>query len=90
MFSFLDPIRGITFASVLLKMFLAVLCGGVIGIEREHKRRPAGFRTHILVALGAAITVLTGEYLVTVGFTTDPGRLGAQVVAGIGFSARVL
>ena len=85
MFSFLDPVRGITFASVVLKMFLAVLCGGVIGIEREHKRRPAGFRTHILVALGAAVTVMTGEYLVSAGFTTDPGRLGAQVVAGIGF-----
>lgn len=85
MFSFLDPIRGISFASIICKMFLAVLCGGVIGIEREHKRRPAGFRTHILVALGAAVTVLTGEFLVTAGFTTDPGRLGAQVVAGIGF-----
>ncbi len=85
MFSFIDPIRGISFASIICKMFFAVLCGGVIGIEREHKRRPAGFRTHILVALGAAVTVLTGEYLVTVGFTTDPGRLGAQVVAGIGF-----
>lgn len=85
MFSFIDPVRGITFVSIICKMFFAVLCGGVIGIEREHKRRPAGFRTHILVALGAAVTVLTGEYLVTVGFTTDPGRLGAQVVAGIGF-----
>lgn len=85
MFSFIDPIRGISFASIICKMFFAVLCGGVIGIEREHKRRPAGFRTHILVALGAAVTVLTGEFLVTVGFTTDPGRLGAQVVAGIGF-----
>lgn len=85
MFSFLDPIRGITFASMIFKMFFAVLCGGVIGIEREHKRRPAGFRTHILVSLGAALTVLTSEYLVTLGYSTDPGRLGAQVVAGIGF-----
>lgn len=85
MLSFLDPVRGISFASVICKLLFAVLCGGVIGIEREHKRRPAGFRTHILVALGAAVTVLTGEYLVTAGFTTDPGRLGAQVVAGIGF-----
>ena len=85
MFSFLDPIRGVTFASIVCKMFLAVLCGGVIGIEREHKRRPAGFRTHILVSLGAAITIMTSEYLVTIGFSTDPGRLGAQVVAGIGF-----
>ena len=85
MFSFLDPIRGITFASVVCKLFLAILCGGVIGIEREHKRRPAGFRTHILVAIGAAMAVMTSQFLVSAGFATDPGRLGAQVVAGIGF-----
>ena len=85
MLSFFDPIRGTTFASIAFKIFLAILCGGVIGIEREHKRRPAGFRTHILVAIGAAMTVLTSQFLVTAGFSTDPGRLGAQVVAGIGF-----
>ena len=85
MLSFFDSLRGITFAAVCCKMFLSVLIGGIIGIEREHKRRPAGFRTHILVALGAAFTVITSQYLVTVGFTTDPARLGAQVVAGIGF-----
>ncbi len=85
MLDILDPIRGISFVSIICKLFLAVLCGGIVGLEREHKRRPAGFRTHILVSLGAAITLITGQYLVTVGFTTDPGRLGAQVVAGIGF-----
>ena len=64
---------------------LAVLCGGIIGIERETRRRPAGYRTHTLVCLGATITMLTSQYLMTAGWTTDPARLGAQVVAGIGF-----
>ena len=71
--------------SVIARIVLAVLCGGLIGIERETKRRPAGYRTHTLVCLGAAITMLTSQYLMTAGWTTDPARLGAQVVAGIGF-----
>jgi len=67
-------------------MVMAVVCGGIIGIEREFKRRPAGFRTHILICLGAAMTTLTSQYLFLVQeYYTDMGRLGAQVVAGIGF-----
>ena len=86
MFSFLDSFRDVTTLSVLLRLFLAVLCGGIIGIEREHKRRPAGFRTHILICLGASMTTLTSQYLFyNLNLYTDIGRLGAQVVAGIGF-----
>ena len=86
MLSFLDSMRDITTLSVLLRLFLAVLCGGIIGIEREHKRRPAGFRTHILICLGASMTTLTSQYLFyNLNLYTDIGRLGAQVVAGIGF-----
>ncbi len=86
MISFLDSMRDITTLSVLLRLFLAVLCGGIIGIEREHKRRPAGFRTHILICLGASMTTLTSQYLFyNLNLYTDIGRLGAQVVAGIGF-----
>ena len=74
------------FLSVFLRLFAAVLCGGLIGIERERKRRPAGFRTHILICLGAAMTTLTSQYLVLeMGLYTDMARLGAQVIAGIGF-----
>ena len=65
-----DPIRTLSFWAILVRLTLAVICGGVIGAERETKRRPAGFRTHILICLGAAITV---------------ARLGAQVISGIGF-----
>lgn len=86
MLTLFDGLRDVTIASVALRMILAVLCGGVIGIEREYKRRPAGFRTHILICLGAAMTTLTSQYLYLVlGQYTDMARLGAQVVAGIGF-----
>ncbi len=85
MSEFLASLREFNTASVVLRMVLAVICGGLIGVERESKRRPAGFRTHTLVCLGAAMTTLTSQYLLTAGWTTDPARLGAQVVAGIGF-----
>ena len=86
MLSLVDGLRDVTMASVTLRMTLAVICGGIIGIEREFKRRPAGFRTHILICLGAAMTTLTSQYLYLVlGQYTDLARMGAQVVAGIGF-----
>ena len=86
MLDFLDYLRDVTTVSVLFRLFLAVMCGGLIGIEREHKRRPAGFRTHILICLGASMTTLTSQYLFyNLNLYTDIGRLGAQVVAGIGF-----
>ena len=59
MLSMFDGLRDVTIASVTVRMVLAVVCGGIIGIEREYKRRPAGFRTHILICLGAAMTTLT-------------------------------
>ena len=71
--------------SVTVRLVLAVICGGIIGIEREQKRRPAGFRTHILICLGAAMTTLTSQFLVLeLKLYTDMARLGAQVIAGIG------
>ena len=86
MLQIFDIIRGTDTLSTLCKLLTAVICGGIIGIEREFKRRPAGFRTHILISLGAAMTTLTSQFIVTDLFmSSDPGRLGAQVVAGIGF-----
>ena len=86
---FFDMIRfvnGFHIGGAAIRMLLAVICGGIIGIEREHKRRPAGFRTHILICLGASITMLTSQYIyVGLGQFTDLARLGAQVIAGIGF-----
>ncbi len=72
----------------IFKMALAVLFSGVIGYEREHSHRPAGFRTHILVAVGSALVMMTSGYVFNeyAGLGTfDPTRLGAQVISGIGF-----
>ncbi len=86
MLHFLDPLREITTVAVLVRLLSAMLCGGAIGIEREHKRRTAGFRTHILICLGAAMTTMVSQFLFReMHMYTDIGRLGAQVIAGIGF-----
>ena len=71
--------------SSLFRLTLATICGGLIGIERIRKRRPAGFRTHILVCIGSALTMIISQYLWSIGQTTDLSRLGAQVINGIGF-----
>ena len=71
----LDPLRGMGFWPVAARVMLAVFCGGLIGLEREYKRRPAGFRTHILICLGAAMTTLTSQYLYLVlHYYTDMAR----------------
>ncbi len=75
------------------KLLLAAIFGGMIGFEREIHGRPAGFRTHLLVSLGACLFVITSIHFYTVygnasGIGSpgvDPGRVAAQVVAGIGF-----
>ena len=72
--------------SVALRVLLSVFLGGFIGLERGHHGRAAGLRTHILVCLGAAMTTMMGVYSVMIlGFDSDPLRVGAQVVSGIGF-----
>ena len=93
----LDYLRQMNLLSVLLRLTLAMLFGGLIGLERGRKRRPAGFRTYMLVCLGAALTMLLGQYeygMVTgawaetaaqIGTRTDVSRFGAQVINGIGF-----
>ena len=86
MLTCLNFVREMSFLAVTIRMLAAVLCGGLIGLEREYKRRPAGFRTHILISLGAAIAILTNLYLYQVmHYYTDISRLGAQVIVGIGF-----
>jgi len=82
----LNFLRELTILSVMVRLVLAAVFGGLIGLEREYKRRPAGFRTHILICLGACMTTMTSQFLGTaMGSTVDLSRLGAQVVAGIGF-----
>ncbi len=77
--------REVTYLAVALRIVLAVLCGGALGLERGMKHRPAGMRTYMLVCVGACLIMLTNQYLFQVTQTGDPMRLGAQVVSGIGF-----
>jgi len=68
------------------RILLAVFLSGIVGLEREAKGRAAGLRTHILVSVGSTLIMLLGLYLyLDLGGRTDPTRLAAQVVSGIGF-----
>ena len=80
----------------LFRLSVAAFCGGCIGLERGKKRRPAGFRTHMLVCIGASLAMLIGQYLammidlhwrelVGINMSVDVSRFGAQVINGIGF-----
>jgi putative Mg2+ transporter-C (MgtC) family protein len=80
------------FAEVLLRVVLAAVLGGAIGVEREIREREAGLRTHLLVAVGAALFTLVSAYgwhdfhfSAANGVTYDPTRIAAQIVTGIGF-----
>lgn len=76
----------LTVQIILIRILIAVLLGGLIGIERGIRNRPAGFRTHILVCVGACLVMITNEYIfVSAGGSADPTRMGAQVISGIGF-----
>ena len=92
-----ECLKEFNFMSTVVRLFLAMLVGGLVGFEREKKRRPAGFRTYMLVAIGAALTVILSQYLnfmlngdwaktaELVGIKTDVSRFGAQVINGVGF-----
>lgn len=79
--------------TLLARLLLASLLGGILGLEREIHGRPAGFRTHLLVCLGSCLFCISsvefyrifGNFSGTAPVGVDPGRIAAQVVAGIGF-----
>ena len=97
MYMDMSYLKELNMLSMMLRIACAVLAGGFIGSEREKRRRPAGFRTYILVSLGAALTIILGQYLelmlntswaaaaLELGLKTDAGRFGAQVINGVGF-----
>ena len=74
---------------VLLRLLCAMLVGAIIGTEREYTHRPAGMRTHMLVALGSCVVMTTSQMIFhqyrAFGATPDPARLSAQVITGVGF-----
>lgn len=80
-----DCFYEINLLSVSLRLILALLFGGIIGLERGSNRHPAGFRTHILVCVGAALAMMTNQFILQQFDTGDPARLGAQVITGVGF-----
>lgn len=89
---------GMNYYSILLRLGVAILIGGLLGYEREYKNRPAGLRTHILVCVGAAVISMIQMKIIddtaktillhpemAAALKADMGRLGAQVISGIGF-----
>lgn len=72
--------------TALIRLLMALLASGILGMERTRKLRPAGMRTYMLVCIGACSTMLGGIYLYeTYGPGFDPARMAAQVISGIGF-----
>ncbi|MBQ8719797.1 MAG: MgtC/SapB family protein [Clostridia bacterium] len=82
----LDYLRDYNFVSITVRLVLAMIVGGIIGLERGKQGRAAGMRTHILVCIGSALVSLIGFFSTSVlGSGGDPLRIAAQVVSGIGF-----
>lgn len=81
----LDFLVEVNFFSIILRLILAVICGGILGIERAKKHHAAGFRTYILVCLGSTVAMITNEFIMLSTGSGDGARLGAQVISGIGF-----
>lgn len=78
-------LREVTYLAVALRVVAAVIVGGILGLERGMKNRPAGLRTYMLVCVGSCVVMLTNQYIYQVFGSGDPVRMGAQVVSGIGF-----
>ena len=78
-------LREVTYLAVAIRIVAAVIIGGLLGLERGMKNRPAGLRTYMLVCGGSCLIMLTNQYIYQVLQTGDPVRMGAQVVSGIGF-----
>ncbi|HWT26641.1 MAG TPA: MgtC/SapB family protein [Mobilitalea sp.] len=81
-FKNLQEINDVT---IILRLVLSVLLGGVIGFERGRSGRPAGLRTHILVCLGSTLAIMTNQYVWQKYGVSDPTRMASQVISGIGF-----
>ncbi len=83
---FLAYLQDFNPVTVVIRVLLAALAGALVGLEREFHGRAAGLRTHMMVALGAALTTMIGLFAVKeLGMSSDPLRVGAQVISGVGF-----
>lgn len=81
----------LTVLELTVRLIAAMICGGCIGLDRGRKNRSAGMRTHMIICMGSALSMILGIYLSQMaqiwgaGTNTDVSRLGAQVISGIGF-----
>ena len=82
---FWEMLDGLNAVSTVVRLALALVLGGMLGIERGRKRRPAGLRTYMIVCIASALVMITGQYMTERLGSGDPTRLGAQVISGIGF-----
>lgn len=83
---FSSYIHDLNSVSITIRLFMAIICGGIIGLERGRKGQAAGCRTHMLVCIASALVMMTNIYIVKeYSPNSDPSRIGAQVVSGIGF-----
>lgn len=82
---FIETLNDLNIYSISFRIFLAMACGGLIGLERSRKNRPAGFRTYMIVCLSSALIMMTNQFIYINFEGSDPARLGAQVISGIGF-----
>ena len=78
-------LQELNYLSIIIRILLALIIGCLIGLERESKNRPAGFRTYTLVSVGACLVMMTNQYMFSLYQSGDPARLGAQVISGVGF-----
>lgn len=82
---FWGMLQDVNLVSTVVRLGLALILGGMLGMERGRKRRPAGLRTYMIVCIGSALVMITSQYMMAVFGTGDPARMGAQVISGIGF-----
>lgn len=85
MYELIEILSEINVISIFVRMVLAMILCGVIGIERGIKNRPAGFMTYLLVGCGSTLIMITNQYIADKYVGIDPTRMAAQVVSGIGF-----
>ena len=77
--------KDINTTTATFRLLVSLLIGGAVGLERRWRLQPAGFRTHILICLGATLLMMLSIYIPQVYQTGDPGRIAAQTITGIGF-----
>lgn len=78
-------LRELTYMAIGVRILAALVLGGVIGLERGMKNRPAGLRTYMLVCIGSCLIMMTNQFIFQATGTGDPTRMSAQVISGIGF-----